>query len=172
MWLRCCWVAAAAQDGAHRGAVHECASHPAQRRRVQHHRLRPGRTRLVRELMLLVLPSPPGRGRRPVPRVVVRSGRLLACSAAEKTTEEDENALEGEGASADYNRRTMEGAQLLLEQRAAKAQQGGRRGERRQWSILWPYYLFSRDDGSSRMVSKVRSVFTEICSGRYAWINT
>jgi hypothetical protein len=22
------------------------------------------------------------------------------------------------------------------------------------------------------MVSKVRSVFTEICSGRYAWINT
>ncbi|AQK63980.1 hypothetical protein ZEAMMB73_Zm00001d013608 [Zea mays] len=96
-----------------------------------------------------------------------RSGRLLACSAAEKTTEEDENALEGEGASADYNRRTMEGAQLLLEQRAAKAQQGGRRGERRQWSILWPYYLFSRDDGSSRMVSKPKLDLVEDLSSTY-----
>jgi hypothetical protein len=88
MWLRCCWVVAAAQDGAHRGAVRERAPHPAQRRRVQHHRLRPGRTRLVRELMLLVLPSPPGRGRRPVPRVVVvrqrprQLERPLAAAAA------------------------------------------------------------------------------------------
>jgi hypothetical protein len=37
------------------------------------------------------------------------------------------------GGSTDYSRRAMEGAQLLLEQRAAKAQQGGRRGERWRW---------------------------------------
>jgi hypothetical protein len=60
-----------------------------------------------------------------------RSGRLLACSTTEQITEEDGGALEG--ASADYSRRTMEGAQLLLEQRAARAQQGGRRGGRRRW---------------------------------------
>nr|AAV64221.1 uce2 [Zea mays] len=34
------------------------------------------------------------------------------------------------GVSADYSRRAMEGAQLLLEQRAARAQQGGGRGGR------------------------------------------
>jgi hypothetical protein len=38
------------------------------------------------------------------------------------------------GTSADYSRRVMEGAQLLLEQRVARAQQGGRRGgQRRCW---------------------------------------
>jgi hypothetical protein len=34
----------------------------------------------------------------------------------------------GGGASTDYSRRVMERAQLTLEQRAAGAQQGGRRG--------------------------------------------
>ncbi|XP_066333269.1 uncharacterized protein [Miscanthus floridulus] len=46
-----------APDGAHHGAVRERALQPAQRRRVQHHRLRPLRAQLVREL----LPPPPGR---------------------------------------------------------------------------------------------------------------
>jgi hypothetical protein len=37
------------------------------------------------------------------------------------------------GPSADYNRRVMEGALLLLEQRVARAQQGDRRGWRHRW---------------------------------------
>ncbi|PWZ56924.1 Serine/threonine-protein phosphatase BSL2 [Zea mays] len=130
MWLRCCWVVAAAQDGAHRGAVRERAPHPAQRRRVQHHRLRPGRTRLVRELMLLVLPSPPGRGRRPVPRVVVVWFNSALFVQARATG-------------------------CLIHIQFA--------GE----SILWPYYLFSTDDGSSRMVSKPKLDLVEDLSSTY-----
>jgi hypothetical protein len=38
-----------------------------------------------------------------------------------------------EGASTDYSRHVMERAQLTLEQRAAGAQQGNRRGGRRRW---------------------------------------
>ncbi|AQK58454.1 hypothetical protein ZEAMMB73_Zm00001d052973, partial [Zea mays] len=107
--------------------------------------------------MLLVLPSPPGRGRRPVPRVVVvltNNLLLLVLLNFEEIFRFEARFSEVWKLLlilTNFSKEVWFNSALFVQARATGClihiQFVGE-------SILWPYYLFSTDDGSSRMVSK------------------